>query len=147
MLIKAEPVVRAIQALAGKRKRTKPWVVYLSPQGRVLTQSLAKTLVRKKHLIFICGHYEGIDERAMKWIDEEVSIGDYVLTGGELPAMVVTDAMARFVPGVVGDPDSVLNDSFSAGLLDTPHYTRPSVWRGRKDFDENFKYTQRGNVP
>jgi tRNA (guanine37-N1)-methyltransferase len=68
----------------------------------------------------------------MKWIDEEVSIGDYVLTGGELPAMVVTDAMARFVPGVVGDPDSVLNDSFSAGLLDTPHYTRPSVWRGRK---------------
>jgi tRNA (guanine37-N1)-methyltransferase len=131
MVIRPEPLYRAIKALGGMKKAKKPWVVYLSPQGRVLNQKTAATLAKKKHLIFICGHYEGIDERVMEWVDEEVSIGDYVLTGGELPAMVVADATARLVPGVVGDPESLVNESFSDGALDYPHYTRPSVWRKR----------------
>jgi tRNA (guanine37-N1)-methyltransferase len=133
MVLKPEPLYRAIKALGGMKKGSaKPWVIYLSPQGEKLEQTVAERLAKKKHLILICGHYEGIDERVMKWIDQEVSIGDYVLTGGELPAMVLVDAVARLVPGVVGDPESVVQESFSSGLLDYPHYTRPSEWRGEK---------------
>ena len=133
MVIRPEPLYRALKELgAMKKSRTRPWVVHLSPQGRVLSQNLAEKLARRKRLLLICGHYEGVDERVLGWVDEEISIGDYVLTGGEIPAMAVVDAAARFVPGVVGDPDSVKNDSFSDGLLDHPHYTRPSEWRGRK---------------
>ncbi len=133
MVIRPEPIYRALKALGCLKKgKSKPWVVYMSPQGDMLTQKLAEKLVKKKHLVFFCGHYEGIDERVMRYFDQEISIGDYVLTGGELPAMVVIDALARLVPGVVGDPDSVKNESFTTGILDHPHYTRPSTWRDQK---------------
>lgn len=130
MVIRPEPIYRALKEL-GTGKRSKVWVVYLSPQGRVLTQKRACELSKKKRLILLCGHYEGIDERVMEWVDEEVSIGDYVLTGGELPAMVLTDAVARFVPGVVGDPQSLVQESFMNGRLDHPQFTRPREWRKR----------------
>src|SRR5579864_6172690 len=135
MVIQAEPICKALEALKkdGAKifgKKAKPHVVYLSPQGRVLRQALVGRLARRPWLILLCGHYEGIDERAMRWIDEEISIGDYVLTGGELPAMVVAEAVMRLVPGVVKEADSVSNDSFQNGGLDFPHYTRPAVWRG-----------------
>ncbi len=126
MLIQVEPIYRAVKEIASaKRSKTKPCVVYLSPQGKKLNQKLALDLSKKKHLILLCGHYEGIDERAMEWVDEEISIGDYVLTGGEIPAMVLTDAVARLVPGVVKEWDSIENDSFFKNSLDYPHYTRP----------------------
>lgn len=130
MVISPEPVYRAIKALTKGKK--KAWVVHLSPQGRVLTQKKACELAKKKNLVLVCGHYEGIDERVMDWVDEEISIGDYVLTGGELPAMVLVDALSRFVPGIVGDPESTLNESFMKDGLDHPHYTRPRVWRGKE---------------
>lgn len=133
MVIRPEPLYRALKDLGALRRgASKPWVVFLSPQGRVLDQKLASSLSRKKRLLLVCGHYEGIDERVMEWVDQEVSIGDYVLTGGELPALVLSDAVVRLVPGVVGDPESIEKDSFSDGLLDYPHYTRPGLWRGRK---------------
>ena len=131
MVIRPEPVYRALKDLGALRKRSKPFVVFLSPQGETFSQKMAESLVRRKKLLLLCGHYEGIDERLMEWVDQEISIGDYVLTGGEIPAMVLIDALARLVPGVVGDPASIINESFSSGMLDYPHYTRPSRWRGR----------------
>jgi tRNA (guanine37-N1)-methyltransferase len=131
MVIRPEPLYRALKELGGLKKgRTKPWVVHMSPQGDVLNHQLAAKTARRRHLILICGHYEGIDERVLNFVDQEISIGDYVLTGGELPALVLAEAVARLVPGVVGDPESVKNDSFTAGILDCPHYTRPRLWRG-----------------
>lgn len=130
MVIRPEPVYQALKSL--KHGKKKPTVVLMSPQGQTLTQKLAEQLVKKKNLILLCGHYEGFDERVMEWVDLEVSVGPYVLTGGEIPAMAVVDAVSRLVPGVVGDPESVFNDSFTSGLLDYPHYTRPQDWRGRK---------------
>ncbi len=131
MVIRPEPLYRALKELGGLKKgRWKPWVVYLSPQGDVLNHQLAEKMAKRRHLILICGHYEGIDERVLNFVDQEVSIGDYVLTGGELPALVLAEAVARLVPGVVGDPESVKNDSFTTGILDYPHYTRPRQWRG-----------------
>jgi len=137
MVLQAEPIYKALKAIraSGVRvfgKKSKPHVVYLSPQGRVLTQARAQSLSKQPWLILICGHYEGIDERAMRRIDEEISIGDYVLTGGEIPAMVLADAVLRLVPGVVKEPGSLAEESFQAGGLDYPHYTRPAVWRGQK---------------
>lgn len=133
MVIRPEPVYQALKALGGLKKgRSKPWVVHMSPQGAKLSHKLAETLAEKKNFVLVCGHYEGIDERVLSMVDQEVSIGDYVLTGGELPAMVMIDAISRFVSGVVGDPESVKNDSFATGILDYPHYTRPSQWRGSK---------------
>ena len=137
MVIQAEPIFRALQALQADGakvfgKKTKPRVIYLSPQGNVLSQAKAATLSRCPWVILLCGHYEGIDERAMRFIDEEISIGDYVLTGGELPAMVLADALARLVPGVVKEPGSVAEESFQGGFLDYPQYTRPAVWKGQK---------------
>ncbi len=136
MVLQAEPIYRALQAIKasakGSRKREKPYVVYLSPQGQVRKQSAANSLASKPWLILICGHYEGVDERILSRVDAEVSIGDYVLTGGELPAMVVADAVLRLVPGVVKEAASIEQDSFQAGLLDHPHYTRPALWRGRR---------------
>lgn len=135
MVLKVEPIFRALTALLGtepaEKKRSRS-VIYLSPQGRKLTQRKAKQLSKKNHLILICGHYEGIDERAMQWIDEEISIGDYVLTGGELPAMVLTDTVCRLVPGVVKEWASVENDSFFNRLLDCSQYTRPAEFLGMK---------------
>ncbi len=131
MLMKVEPLRDAIHAArkaAGKKTR----VVYLSPQGRTLTQTDVKSLSQQQGFIFIAGRYEGIDERIIESeVDEEWSIGDYVLSGGELPALVIIDAVARMIPGVLGDEDSATQDSFMDGLLDCPHYTRPEEIDGQ----------------
>ncbi len=131
MLLKAEPLVEAIEYLS-KKEGEKPWVIYLSPQGKTLKQSKALELSQKKHLLLVCGHYEGIDERVMDWIDEEISIGDFVLTGGEFPAMVLVDAVCRLVPGVVKEWESIINDSFFSSKLDYAQYTRPADFKGKK---------------
>jgi len=125
MLLKAEPIFRALDAIETDRGRA-PRVVLTSPQGRRFTHDEAKRLSRYAHVTLLCGRYEGVDDRVRTRVDEELSIGDYVLTGGELPALVILDAMARFVPGVVGDEQSVTDDSFARGLLDFPQYTRPA---------------------
>ena len=125
MVIKAEPVHRAIKDIGGR-------VILLSPQGKQFTQKCAMSLSKYRHLLLVCGRYEGIDERIMKDIDEEISIGDYVLTGGELPAMVVIDTVARLIPGVIKENESFEKDSFFDGLLDYPHYTRPRCLRGMR---------------
>ncbi|MFH0807012.1 MAG: tRNA (guanosine(37)-N1)-methyltransferase TrmD [Elusimicrobiota bacterium] len=138
MVIKAEPIYKAIEFVKKQKIRSKPKVIFLSPQGKLLSHKLAKALSKEKHLILLCGHYEGIDERVMKTIDMEVSIGDYVLTGGELPAMVLADTVARLVPGVVKEESSVELDSFVNGLLDYPHYTRPRAFRKLKVPDTLF---------
>ncbi len=130
MVMKAEPIFRVLDALGGIGEELR--VIMPSPQGRPFTQSLAKDLSQEhRRLVWICGHYEGIDERVVSWLQpEEISIGDYVLTGGELPALVMIDAATRLIPGAVGDPDSVAQDSFMESLLDFPHYTRPEAVRG-----------------
>ena len=125
MVMKPEPIVRAIEAIAVERGAPSA-VVLVTPQGRMLTHAIAEEMSRMDRLILLCGRYEGVDERVTEMVvTHEVSIGDYVLTGGELPALVVLDAVARFVPGVVGDEQSVAQDSFSRGLLDFPQFTRP----------------------
>ncbi len=106
--------------------------ILLSPRGKQLTPALARELAQEQRLVLLCGHYEGVDERVMEIIDEEISIGDYVLTGGELPAMVLIDCMARFIPGVLGSSESAEDESFTGGLLEYPQYTRPSEFRGRR---------------
>lgn len=130
MVMKPEPffaAVDAIRAEAGEPAH----IILTSPQGARLTHALAEEMAGTNHLVLLCGHYEGIDERVRDGLaTDEISIGDYVLTGGELPAMVIVDAVARFVPGVVGDAASVEADSFAEGLLDYPHYTRPPEFRG-----------------
>lgn len=109
------------------------YVIYLSPRGTPLKQSVVQTLSNHTHLILICGHYEGIDQRVIDtFVDEEISIGDYVLTGGELPAMVLVDAVARLIPNVLGNDESAKNESFSNGYLEFPQYTRPQEFRGLK---------------
>jgi tRNA (guanine37-N1)-methyltransferase len=131
MVMQAEPIYKALKSIRAK-KRQKPFVIYMSPQGRPLTQKLAHELAERAWIVILCGHYEGIDERIMGLIDAEVSIGDYVLTGGELPAMVLADTVLRLVPGVVKEAGSIAQDSFQDGRLDYPHFTRPAVWRGKK---------------
>lgn len=125
MVMKPEPWFRALDAIT-ERRPDRPHVVLTSPQGRRFTQAVAKELSAQRHVVVCCGRYEGIDERVRTRVDEELSIGDYVLSGGELPALVIVDAVARLLPGVVGDEQSVVDDSFSRGLLDFPHYTRPA---------------------
>jgi tRNA (guanine37-N1)-methyltransferase len=125
MVMKPEPIFKALDAIEAARGDALT-VLLTSPQGRLLTQAEAERLSAKPHVVLLCGRYEGVDERVRSRVDEEISIGDYVLSGGELPALVVLDAVARFVPGVVGDDQSVAEDSFSRGLLDFPHYTRPA---------------------
>jgi tRNA (guanine37-N1)-methyltransferase len=125
MVLKPEPLFRALDAIEGERGRPLT-VVLTSPQGRRFTQAEAQRLSEVEHLVLLCGRYEGIDERVRERVSEEISIGDYVLSGGELPALVILDAVARLVPGVVGDEQSVAEDSFSRGLLDFPQYTRPA---------------------
>jgi tRNA (guanine37-N1)-methyltransferase len=128
MVLMAEPVVKAIRSVKGAESK----VIFLSPQGKTLTAQKAKELAQEKHLVFLCGHYEGIDERALEIaVDEEISIGDYVLTNGCLPALVVLDALARYIPGVLGHEEAALQDSFESGILDWPHYTRPESFEGR----------------
>ena len=130
MVMMAPPLFRAVEAIEAERGKASA-VVLMSPQGARFDQAAAERLSGLERLILICGRYEGIDERVSAGlVTEELSIGDYVLSGGELPALVVIDAVARLIPGVVGDEDSVASDSFSRGLLDHPHYTRPAVFRG-----------------
>jgi tRNA (guanine37-N1)-methyltransferase len=129
MVMTAPPWIAAVSAL---ERGASPWRVLLSPQGRRLDDAKVRELAARPHLLFLCGRYEGIDERvAQTVVDEEISIGDYVLAGGELAAMVVIEAVSRWVPGVVGLADSVESDSFRHGLLDYPHYTRPREVAGR----------------
>jgi tRNA (guanine37-N1)-methyltransferase len=126
MVLKPEPIFRALDAIETRRGQPLT-IVLMSPQGRQLTQAEVERLSRHAHLVLLCGRYEGVDERVRARVDEEISIGDYVLSGGELPALVVIDAVARLVPGVVGDDQSVAGESFNRGLLDFPHYTRPAA--------------------
>lgn len=128
MVMMAEPVYRAI----GKVKRKGTYVVLLTPKGVRFDQGLAVKLSAKKHLVLVCGHYEGIDERVGSSADLELSIGDYVLTGGEPAAVAVIDAVTRLLPGVLRKKDAAVNETFTDGLLEAPHYTRPGVWRGKK---------------
>ena len=128
MVLRCEPVFKAVKTV-NKGHR----VILLSPQGKVLSQGLAKKFLKKRKLLLICGHYEGVDERIGKsLIDEEVSIGDYILSGGEPAAMVFVDVLARLIPGVVGDYASVKNESFEDGLLDYPQYTKPRIFKNLK---------------
>lgn len=131
MLMQAQPVYdcwQAVQARIPHRAR----VVFLTPAGRVFDQKLAEELSREEDLILLCGHYEGVDERVLdEIVTDEISIGDYVLTGGELPAMVLIDAVARLVPGVLNNENSAQTDSFGNGLLEYPQYSRPELWHGR----------------
>jgi len=133
MVMKPEPMVEAIEALAGaKGEGRRAWVVLLTPQGERLDGTRVATLAEREHLVLVCGRYEGVDQRVIDLaVDEEVSIGDYVLSGGEVPAMVLIEAMARRLPGVLGNPESAGSDSFEQGLLEGPQYTRPAVFRGR----------------
>jgi tRNA (guanine37-N1)-methyltransferase len=129
MVFKPEPIFRAMDFLKEDGEPRK--VVLLSPQGRPFNQSIAEDYSKEeKRFVFICGRYEGIDERVKTLVDEEISIGDYVLTGGELAALVIIDAVARLIPGALGDERSIEEESFSWGLLDYPHYTRPREFRG-----------------
>ena len=127
MVMKIEPIDRALADLRGPDTR----VIFLSPQGRRFSHEIAAELAGERHLVLLCGHYEGVDQRVSDHlVDDEISIGDYVLTSGVLPALVVTDAVVRLIPGVLGDDQSAVQESFVAGQLDHPHYTRPEVFRG-----------------
>jgi tRNA (guanine37-N1)-methyltransferase len=133
MVMTPEPFFAAVEAIAPERKRHDPRVILLSPQGRPLTQSVVKELAAVRSLVLLCGRYEGVDERVARHLaDEELSVGDYVLAGGEAAALVVVDAVTRVLPGVVGDAESVVRESFEDSLLDHPHYTRPEEFRGHR---------------
>lgn len=135
MLMQAEPVYQCYQGILKKQApgSGKPRVLYMSPQGQTFRQSMAEELAKEEELIFLCGHYEGIDERVLEEIvTDYVSIGDYVLTGGELPAMVMVDAISRMVPGVLHNDASAEFESFQGNLLEYPQYSRPEVWHGRQ---------------
>ena len=126
MVMLAQPIVDAIEANPVRGRR-----IYLSPRGRTLTQEIVEELAKDEELLLLCGHYEGVDQRALDLaVDEELSIGDYVLTGGELGALVVIDAVSRLIPGVLGRAESSVDESFSSGLLEYPQYTRPREYRG-----------------
>ncbi len=130
MVMKPEPLVAAIEA--ARERLPGAHVVLMSPQGRRFDHSLAQELVKREKLVFVCGRYEGVDERVISFVDEEISLGDFVLSGGEFAALAVIDAVARLVPGVMGNAESVQIESFSEGLLEGPHYTRPPEFRGLK---------------
>lgn len=143
MVLKPDPIFRAVEALLEEKRNStggidsgegrKPRIILLCPQGETFTQQKAEELSQEEHLIMICGHYEGYDERIREHlVTDELSVGDYVLTGGELPAMVVVDSVVRLLPGVLGNETSAVTDSFSTGLLEYPHYTRPVEFRGWK---------------
>ena len=134
MVLKPEPIFGAVEDLpthqTAEGEAVKPRVILLCPQGETFTQKKAEELAGEEHLVFICGHYEGYDERIRQYlVTDELSIGDYVLTGGEIPAMVIIDSVVRLLPGVLGNEMSAVTDSFSTGLLEYPHYTRPAKFR------------------
>lgn len=126
MLISVEPIHKALQSIEGYEKATK---ILTTPSGKVFNQKMAINLSKNEHIIIMCGHYEGIDNRILNYVDEEVSVGDYVLTGGEIPALAIMDSVARLVKGVISD-DSIVHESFMEGLLEYPQYTRPQVYDG-----------------
>lgn len=131
MVMQAEPLFLAVEDLLPGGEAARPPVILMSPQGEAFNQGMAEELAREEHLILICGHYEGVDERVrLALVTREISIGDYVLTGGELPAMVIIDAVTRLLPGVLGAPEGAREDSFAMGLLEYPQYTRPRSFRG-----------------
>ncbi|MDN4616584.1 tRNA (guanosine(37)-N1)-methyltransferase TrmD [Paenibacillus sp. PsM32] len=133
MVLKPEPIFDAVEDLAPASTSTSPRIILMCPQGEPFTQYKAEELAQEEHLIFICGHYEGYDERIREHlVTDEISIGDYVLTGGEIPAMAAVDSIVRLLPGVLGNANSAVTDSFSTGLLEYPHYTRPVEYRGMK---------------
>jgi tRNA (guanine37-N1)-methyltransferase len=133
MVMRPEPIFRAVEDIKSKIKNKKSKVILLSPQGKRLNQELVKELARLKNLILICGHYEGVDERVKRYlVDEEISIGDYILTGGEIPVMVLVDCIVRLIPGVLGNKKSLKFESFQGNLLEYPQYTRPANFRGMK---------------
>lgn len=127
MVMMPQPIFSCLDAVDPQHEALR---IVLAPRGETLTTAVARDLARQEHLLLLCGHYEGIDERAMAQMDREVSIGDYVLTGGELPAMVLIDCVSRFIPGVLGSSESAEDESFSAGLLEYPQYTRPAEYQG-----------------
>lgn len=129
MVMKVEPLVGAIEAAKSRLPAAR--VILLSPRGATFTQEKARTIAAAGSVILVCGRYEGVDERALAVIDEELSLGDFVLTGGELGALIVVDAVARLIFGVLGNVDSAVTESFESGLLEHPHYTRPPEWRGQ----------------
>ncbi len=130
MVLKPEPIYRGLQFI--KETEPNPKTVLLTPQGEVFKQQTAKEFSQLEHLVLICGHYEGFDERIRSFVDQEISIGDFVLTGGEPAAMIISDALTRLIPGVLGSEDSAINDSFTGNLLDFPQYTRPAEFEGMK---------------
>lgn len=127
MVMMPQPIFSCLEAVDPDHAALR---VVLTPRGKTLTTAMARELAAEEHILLLCGHYEGIDERAMEQMDCEISIGDYVLTGGELPAMVLIDCISRFIPGVLGSSESAEEESFSAGLLEYPQYTRPAEYRG-----------------
>ena len=132
MLLLAEPLADCFENIC-KELGTRPYLIYMSPQGKVLTQKKVKEISQYNNLAILCGHYEGVDERFIEeFVDEQISIGDFVLTGGELPALLMADAVCRMVPGVLSDSERFEDESHYKGLLEYPQYTRPSVWRGKK---------------
>lgn len=132
MLLMADPIAKAFDSVV-EHTGVKPHILYMSPRGRVLNQEMVKELAKHESLIILCGHYEGVDSRVLEEYDvEEVSIGDFVLTGGELPAVILTDAVSRMLPGVLSEDVCFEEESHFDGLLEYPQYTRPSEWRGRK---------------
>ncbi|CAG9611153.1 tRNA (guanine-N(1)-)-methyltransferase [Bacillus rhizoplanae] len=146
MVLTPQPIFDAVEQLT-KETESKPRIVLMCPQGERFTQKKAEELAQEEHIIFVCGHYEGYDERVREHlVTDEISIGDYVLTGGELASMVITDSVVRLLPNVLGNQQSQIEDSFSTGLLEHPHYTRPADFRGMKVPDVltsgNHKYIE-----
>jgi len=130
MVMKPEPIIKAIEDI--KQKDNKAFIILLSPKGRKFTQEVAEEFSKKSHLVLICGHYEGVDTRVEYFVDDEISIGDFILTGGEAAALCIIDTVARLIPEVVGKPESIKEESFSDGLLEYPQYTRPREYVGIK---------------
>lgn len=130
MVLKIEPLVKAIRE--ARREDAGVRIILMSPQGPAFSQAKARELAQYQHLLLLCGHYEGVDDRVRFYIDEELSIGDYILTGGEIPALAVADAVTRLLPGVLGGEDAAAEESFQTGLLEYPHYTRPRVFEGQE---------------
>ena len=141
MVLMAEPLYDALKRV----RRRGSLVVYLSPQGKRFDQAAARKLTEAKHLVLLCGHYEGVDERILDYVDLELSLGDFILTGGEIPAMAVTDAVARLLPGVLVKEEAAAEESFTEGLLDHPQFTRPRVWR-RKAVPEALLSGDHGRI-
>lgn len=131
MVMQAQPIYDCYKAIAPEGE--KPHLIYMSPKGRTFTQKRAVELSKMEHIVLLCGHYEGVDQRVLdEIVDEEISVGDYVLTGGELPALVVSDAVCRMLPGVLSDEECFTEESHFSGLLEYPHYTRPAVWHNKE---------------